>query len=213
MPIEECLRLESPNQLGNRLVSEPVTIGGVALEAGTYLTLCIGAANRDPEEFAQPDLFAITRKPNRHLAFAAGALTRASAWAWRALRRTVSVLARFCKNCPGCVCAGEGQRGARARVFGDLFPAGGNRLNGHRALGPCHGKWWARSDSNRGPRDSLKPRRFRREWTISSPQRGAGRSSLSLSATQSAQVVSAPSGGVPPAWLRIAIGAIAIRFP
>jgi hypothetical protein len=44
--------------------------------------------------------------------------------------------------------------------------------------------WWARSDSNRGPRDSLLPRRFRREWTISSPQWGAGRSSLSLSATQ-----------------------------
>ena len=46
------------------------------------------------------------------------------------------------------------------------------------------GKWWARSDSNRGPRDSLLPRRFRREWTISSPQWGAGRSSLSLSATR-----------------------------
>src|SRR5271165_457826 len=29
--------------------------------------------------------------------------------------------------------------------------------------------WWARSDSNRGPRDSLESRRFRREWTISSP--------------------------------------------
>ena len=47
--------------------------------------------------------------------------------------------------------------------------------------------WWARSDSNRGPRDSLEPRRFRREWTISSPLaarsiRGAGRSCLSLSA-------------------------------
>ncbi len=70
--------------------------------------------------------------------------------------------------------------------------------------------WWARSDSNRGPRDSLEPRRFRREWTISSPPNlrrlvGAGRSSLSLSATLSAQVVSAPSGGVPPAWLRVAI--------
>ncbi len=42
--------------------------------------------------------------------------------------------------------------------------------------------WWARSDSNRGPRDSLQSRRFRREWTISSPRRGAGRSSLLLSA-------------------------------
>jgi cytochrome P450 len=71
--VEECLRLESPNQLGNRLVGEALSIGGVRLEAGTYLTLCIGAANRDPEEFSQPDAFDIGRKPNRHLAFAAGA--------------------------------------------------------------------------------------------------------------------------------------------
>src|SRR6185437_5878004 len=47
---------------------------------------------------------------------------------------------------------------------------------------PNIANWWARSDSNRGPRDSLLPRRFRREWTISSPTWGAGRSSLSLSA-------------------------------
>jgi cytochrome P450 len=71
--IEECLRLESPNQLGNRLVSQQVTIGGVVLEPDTYLTLCIGAANRDGEEFPDPERFDIARKPNRHLAFAAGA--------------------------------------------------------------------------------------------------------------------------------------------
>ena len=84
------------------------------------------------------------------------------------------------------------------------------------AFGGCRALrhyWWARSDSNRGPRDSLRPRRFRREWTISSPQWGAGRSSLSLSATCSAQVVSAPSGGVPPAWLRVAISSKLLRFP
>ena len=78
---------------------------------------------------------------------------------------------------------------------------------------PNIANWWARSDSNRGPRDSLLPRRFRREWTISSPQWGAGRSSLSLSAAIRAQVVSAPSGGVPPAWLRVAIGIAPLRFP
>src|SRR5262249_2131918 len=47
--VEECLRFESSNQLGNRLVIHPVCIRGVNLEAGTYLTLCIGAANRDAE--------------------------------------------------------------------------------------------------------------------------------------------------------------------
>jgi hypothetical protein len=72
-----------------------------------------------------------------------------------------------------------------------IAPLSGNSQNSSRFL-PHHehsrmsldviGKW-ARSDSNRGPRDSLLPRRFRREWTISSPTWGAGRSSLSLSAT------------------------------
>ena len=71
--VEECLRYESPNQLGNRLVVTPVEIGGRRFEAGSYLTLCIGAANRDPVEFADPDRFDIGREPNRHLAFAVGA--------------------------------------------------------------------------------------------------------------------------------------------
>ncbi len=114
--IEECLRLESPNQLGNRLVSERVTIGGVALEAGTYLTLCIGAANRDPEEFAQPDLFDITRKPNRHLAFAAGAHACVGMGVAR-LEAQVAVL-RVLQKLPGLRLRGEGQRGARARFRG-----------------------------------------------------------------------------------------------
>jgi cytochrome P450 len=71
--VEECLRYESPNQLGNRLVIERITLGTRTLEPGSYLTLCIGAANRDPAEFPEPDRFDITRTPNRHLAFAAGA--------------------------------------------------------------------------------------------------------------------------------------------
>lgn len=71
--IEECLRYESPNQLGNRLVIEPVRLGDTTLPAGAYLTLCIGAANRDPAEFPDADRFNIARTPNRHLAFAAGA--------------------------------------------------------------------------------------------------------------------------------------------
>ena len=70
--VEECLRYESPNQLGNRLVVETVEIGGERFEPGTYLTLCIGAANRDPAEFATPEAFDVGRDPNRHLAFAAG---------------------------------------------------------------------------------------------------------------------------------------------
>jgi cytochrome P450 len=70
--VEECLRFESPNQLGNRLVVEEVEIGRRRFSPGTYLTLCIGAANRDPAEFPNPATFDIAREPNRHLAFAAG---------------------------------------------------------------------------------------------------------------------------------------------
>jgi cytochrome P450 len=49
--IEEMLRYESSNQLGNRRVVQDTEIGGVAAPAGTLVTLCIGAANRDPERF------------------------------------------------------------------------------------------------------------------------------------------------------------------
>jgi cytochrome P450 len=114
--IEECLRLESPNQLGNRLLSERVTIGGVAFEAGTYLTLCIGAANRDPQEFAQPDHFDITRKPNRHLAFAAGA--HACVGMGVARMEAQVALLRTLQKLPGLRLQGGARRGARARFRG-----------------------------------------------------------------------------------------------
>lgn len=114
--IEECLRLESPNQLGNRLVSEPVTVGGVALAPGTYLTLCIGAANRDPREFVEPDRFDIARKPNRHLAFAAGA--HACVGMGVARLEAQVALVRALQSLPGLRLAGEARRGARARFRG-----------------------------------------------------------------------------------------------
>ena len=70
--VEEFLRFRSPNQLGNRETTEAVDIGGVRIAPGTNLHLVIGAANRDPEVFADPTRFDIRRKPNRHLAFAGG---------------------------------------------------------------------------------------------------------------------------------------------
>jgi cytochrome P450 len=70
--IEEVLRYESSNQLGNRITIKPVEIGGVAMPEGTKITVCIGAANRDPHEFPEPQKFDIGRTPNRHLAFASG---------------------------------------------------------------------------------------------------------------------------------------------
>ncbi|MDJ0612987.1 MAG: cytochrome P450 [Rhizobiaceae bacterium] len=70
--VEEILRMASPNQFGNRETAEDIEIGGIAIPKGTNLHLCIGAANRDPEIFENPEKFDITRKPNRHLAFAGG---------------------------------------------------------------------------------------------------------------------------------------------
>ncbi len=70
--VEEVLRFESSNQLGNRITICEAQVGGVTLAARTPVTLCIGAANRDPAQFADPDRFDITRTPNRHLAFGSG---------------------------------------------------------------------------------------------------------------------------------------------
>jgi len=114
--IEECLRVESPNQLGNRLVVEPVTLGAVELEAGAYLTLCIGAANRDPDEFADAERFDIARKPNRHLAFAAGAHACAGMSVAR-LEAQVAFL-RIVHRFPDLQLSGTPVRGRRARFRG-----------------------------------------------------------------------------------------------
>ena len=114
--VEECLRLESPNQLGNRLVSQQVTIGGVVLEPNTYLTLCIGAANRDGEEFPDPERFDIGRKPNRHLAFAAGAHACAGMGVAR-LEAQIALL-RTMQSLPQLRLAGAATRARRARFRG-----------------------------------------------------------------------------------------------
>ena len=71
--IEELLRFESPLQLNNRVTTAPLALGGRNIEPGTFLTLAIGAANRDPAQFAAPDRLDIARKPNLHLAFGHGA--------------------------------------------------------------------------------------------------------------------------------------------
>jgi len=70
--VEEFLRFESSNQLGNRISTAPCTVGGVELPAHARVTLCIGAANRDPAQFPDPDRLDLARTPNRHIAFGFG---------------------------------------------------------------------------------------------------------------------------------------------
>jgi cytochrome P450 len=114
--VEEFLRCESPNQLGNRLVVEPVRIGGTLLQPGAYLHLCIGAANRDPQVFPEPDRFDVGRTPNQHLAFAAGG----HACAGMSVARLEGQIAiqRIIQHFPRLRFDGEGVRSARARFRG-----------------------------------------------------------------------------------------------
>ena len=67
--VEEVLRFESSNQLGNRAVVEESESAWVEMPKGTLVTLCIGAANRDGEPFPDSDRFDVARNPTRHLAF------------------------------------------------------------------------------------------------------------------------------------------------
>jgi cytochrome P450 len=70
--VEELLRYESPLQLNNRLTTAPITFGDTTIAAGEFITLGIGAANRDPAQFPEPDRLDIGRRPNLHLAFGHG---------------------------------------------------------------------------------------------------------------------------------------------
>lgn len=70
--VEEFLRYDSPNQLGGRRCVPDVEIGGTSIPAGTFIWISNGAANRDGEQFPDPDRLDLERSPNRHLAFGFG---------------------------------------------------------------------------------------------------------------------------------------------
>ena len=116
--VEEILRFESSNQLGNRMTTEQVELGGITLAPGTPVTLCIGAANRDPKPFADPEHLDIGRTPNRHLAFGTGAHQCAG----MALARLEGAIAisQFLARFPDYALDGAPLRGGRARFRGFL---------------------------------------------------------------------------------------------
>jgi cytochrome P450 len=116
--IEEILRFESSNQLGNRMTTEPVELGGIALPAGTPVTLCIGAANRDPAQFIDPENLDIGRNPNRHLAFGTGA-HQCAGMALARLEGGIAI-SRFMARFPGYALNGAPVRGGRVRFRGFL---------------------------------------------------------------------------------------------
>lgn len=70
--IEELLRYDSPVQFTTRVLTEDETIGGKELKRGEMVLLGLGAANRDPEQFPEPDRLDIGRPDNKHLSFGLG---------------------------------------------------------------------------------------------------------------------------------------------
>ncbi len=116
--IEEFLRYESSNQLGNRVTTQAVEIGGVQMPAGTFVTLCIGAANRDPAQFTDPEALDVSRMPNRHLAFATGP-HQCAGMALARLEGAIAI-ARFLARFPGYELNGAPVRGGRVRFRGFL---------------------------------------------------------------------------------------------
>jgi cytochrome P450 len=70
--IEEMLRYDSPVQLVTRIAREDVALGGKTIRQGQIVNLILGAANRDPQHFPDPDRFDVTRTPSKQLAFGHG---------------------------------------------------------------------------------------------------------------------------------------------
>ena len=71
--VEETLRWDPPAQaLNASMAMEDIVIDGQRVKAGDSVTAFVGAANRDPKVFNDPDLFLVDRSPNRHLSFAPG---------------------------------------------------------------------------------------------------------------------------------------------
>jgi len=116
--VEEMLRFESSNQLGNRITTETVDVGGIMMPPQTRVTLCIGAANRDPSQFNAPEIFDIARTPNRHLAFASG--THACAGMSLARLEGQIAIGRFVTRFPNYALVGLPLRGGRVRFRGFL---------------------------------------------------------------------------------------------
>lgn len=118
LAVDEFLRFESSNQLGNRRAVRPVTVGGVDLPEGALVTLCIGAANRDPAQFADPDRLDLTRENNRHLAFGFG-IHQCAGLSLARLEGRVAI-GRFLARFPKYRLTASPTRGGRARFRGFL---------------------------------------------------------------------------------------------
>ena len=118
LAVDEFLRFESSNQLGNRRALRACEVGGVALPEGALVTLCIGAANRDPAQFAHPDVLDLARENNRHLAFGFG-IHQCAGLSLARLEGRIAI-GRFLARFPRYRLTEPPTRGGRARFRGFL---------------------------------------------------------------------------------------------
>jgi cytochrome P450 len=118
LEVDEFLRFESSNQLGNRRAIRACSVGGIALPEGALVTLGIGAANRDPAQFADPDRLLFSRADNRHLAFGLG-IHQCAGLSLARLEASVAI-AGFLRRFPGYRLTASPTRGGRARFRGFL---------------------------------------------------------------------------------------------
>ncbi len=114
--VDEFLRFQSPNQLGNRMAVEASAFHGEEIAPGTRIHLAIGAANRDPRQYADPDRLDLGRKPNRHLAFAQGPHLCAG-FSLARLEGRIAI-SRFLQRFPDFALAGPPERTGRVRFRG-----------------------------------------------------------------------------------------------
>jgi cytochrome P450 len=114
--VEEALRFESSNQLGNRIVTEETMLGGILMPNGTLVTIGIGAANRDSDAFPDPDRFDVARNPTRHLAFGSG-IHMCAGMSLARLEGRIAI-ERFLKRFPRYEPDGAPVRSRRARFRG-----------------------------------------------------------------------------------------------
>jgi cytochrome P450 len=116
--VDEFLRFESSNQLGNRRAVKACEVGGVALPEGALVTLCIGAANRDPAQFDDPETLRLDRPTNKHLAFGFG-VHQCAGLSLARLEGRIAI-GRFLRRFPQYALTAAPTRGGRARFRGFL---------------------------------------------------------------------------------------------
>jgi cytochrome P450 len=118
LAVDEFLRFESSNQLSNRRALQATQVNGVELPAGALLTLCIGAANRDPAVYDHPEQLNLRRTGNKHLAFGFG-VHQCAGLSLARLEGRIAI-GRFLQRFPDYKLTQAPLRGGRARFRGFL---------------------------------------------------------------------------------------------